>query len=232
MKTLIIIVAGGALLFAAGLGGGTLLALKRVQPAVEEIAEARRKAAEEAAAAKEAEERARIYLRTPDPAHLDPDHLRSVARELERWNADLTARETRIQQLETDLARREELARRERAALDAQRAEIAAFQRRIADSLIVIEDRVRRNLEQQLELLNAMRPEQVVDILREQPEAQAARLLSQMKTRRVVKLVETWNAMHPEERNRVLDLLEAMRLVTHESDIRVEGETAATPATP
>lgn len=226
---------GGLIALLAGVGGGTFLALSKVRPEVAKMAEERRAAAEAARLAEEERARAALYVRLPDPAHLDPEHLRSVARELERWNADLAKREQRIVEAETSVARREEIVRQERSALDQQRREIAEFQRSVANSVVLIEERTAAALTQQVEMLNAMKPEQVVDFLKEQTDARAAKMLAQMKTRRVVKLMETWTGLFPEDRTRVLGLFEKMRLVMNEGDLAIRpapDAEAAPPPTP
>lgn len=235
MKPLLIIVAGGTILFLAGLGGGSYLALSKGRELALELARARAEtqASSHAEAARAAEEAEQAELRQPEALPPDAQRLQRVARELQRWSAEVQGREQRAAAREEALAEREDLLRRERAALDARREELVAFQERVRSQIILIERAEEQNLQNLAELLDGMGVDQVVATLRSQPDDRNARLLAQMKARRVVRLLESWTTAHPSDRARVLQLFQSMRVVMREADVDPAGEQpAATPEPP
>lgn len=148
--------------------------------------------------------------------------LTKTAEEMDLWSKDLKKREE--QQLERDknLMEREELLKNERSAINVERERVLELQTRIDEQLQLhkkeIEGRVLSinkgedaNLQKMADLYALMKVEENVEMLRGTPDEQVAKLMNLTKVKRQAKLLETWAAKYPDDRERLLRITETMK---------------------
>ncbi len=155
------------------------------------------------------------------------EDVSKVASELDSWRRDLNEKNEKALALDAELARREEIIRAEREALDKEKERLAQVQKDMEARLIKIQANEQPRLEELSSLYKTMKPDSAVDLMRALPSEQVTKILTVMDRKIQAKLLSLWVQKYPEDKVAVAQITND--LVRTTTDSTSDGSGSPTP---
>jgi Mg/Co/Ni transporter MgtE len=155
------------------------------------------------------------------------EDVSKVASELDSWRRDLNEKNEKALALDAELARREEILRAEREALDKEKDRLAQVQKDMESRLIKIRTDEAPRLEELAGLYKTMKPDSAVDLMRALPSEQVTKILTVMDRKVQAKLLSLWVQKYPGDKAVVAQITND--LVRTTADSTSDGSGSNTP---
>ncbi len=133
--------------------------------------------------------------------------LKKTSESMMALNLALADREKRVAAREAKLQEEEEELADERATLDASHEKFKALFNDFQNRLELVEANQQEQLQKQVDLYNAMGPDQAIEMIRAMDDATVTRLFSVMDTKPLAKLMTAWKTKYPDDAARLLRTL-------------------------
>ncbi|SDU25042.1 hypothetical protein SAMN05444156_2859 [Verrucomicrobium sp. GAS474] len=156
------------------------------------------------------------------------EDVSKVASELDSWRRDLNEKNEKSLSLDAELARREEIIRAEREALDKEKDRLAQVQKDMESRLIKIRESEAPRLEELAGLYKTMKPDSAIDLMRALPSEQVTKILSTSAMDRKVqaKLLSLWVSKYPGDKAIVAQITNDLVRTTKDSTSDGSGSNA------
>jgi len=157
------------------------------------------------------------------------EDVSKVAAELDSWRRDLTEKNEKALALDAELARREEILRAEREALDKEKDRLSQVQKDMESRLIKIRESEAPRLEELAGLYKTMKPDSAIDLLRALPSEQVTKIFSTstMDRKTQAKLLSIWVQKYPGDKAVVAQITNDLVRTTRDSTS--DGTGSSTP---
>ena len=178
------------------------------------------------------EKKQEVIVDLADPvAPKTMDDFTQVAKELDDWRKELTAKRDQSIRYDAELLKREQLLRAERDALNRERQRLTDLQKDIQTSLIKIKASEEPKLAQMADLYQTMKAEDSVALLKEMNTSDATKIFTHLSEKTQAKYVSIWlnTAQTPEDKKALMNILDAMKKVVPD-DGSTPPDASAPPA--